>query len=169
MKIYNLLDKKKEKLIKQYIVDNKDSLYRFAYSYTKNQNDALDIVHDAICKALANKKSLKSEDKIKPWIYQIISNCAIDYMRKNNKYTEMTDEIQNDSMVGFDEYENFDLQRAMQLLPEKYKRVIILRYFEDMKISEITEVLGENESTIKTRLYTGLSKLKIELTKIEEV
>ncbi len=144
MKIYNLLDKKKEKLIKQYIVDNKDSLYRFAYSYTRNQNDALDIVHDAICKALTNKKSLKSEDKIKPWIYQIISNCAIDYMRKNNKYTEMTDEIQNDSMVGFDEYENFDLQRAMHLLPEKYKRVIILRYFEDMKISEITEVLGES-------------------------
>ncbi len=70
MKIYNLLDKKKEKLIKQYIVDNKDSLYRFAYSYTRNQNDALDIVHDAICKALTNKKSLKSEDKIKPWIYQ---------------------------------------------------------------------------------------------------
>ena len=169
MKIYNLLDKKKEKLIKQYIVDNKDSLYRFAYSYTRNQNDALDIVHDAICKALTNKKSLKSEDKIKPWIYQIISNCAIDYMIKNNKYTEMTDEIQNDSMVGFDEYENFDLQRAMHLLPEKYKRVIILRYFEDMKISEITEVLGENESTIKTSLYTGLSKLKIELTKIEEV
>ena len=87
MKIYNLLDKKKEKLIKQYIIDNKDSLYKFAYSYTRNQNDALDIVHDAICKALANKSSLKSEDKIKPWIYQIISNCAIDYMRKNNKYT----------------------------------------------------------------------------------
>ena len=81
----------------------------------------------------------------------------------------MTDEIQNDSMVGFDEYENFDLQRAMRLLPEKYKRVIILRYFEDMKISEITEVLGENESTIKTRLYSGLSKLKIELMKAEEV
>lgn len=152
MKIYNLLDKKKEKLIKQYIVDNKDSLYKFAYSYTRNQNDALDIVHDAICKALTNKDSLKSEEKIKPWIYQIISNCAIDYMRKNNKYTEITDEIQNENMVGFDEYENFDLQRAMQLLPEKYKRVIILRYFEDMKISEITEVLGENESTIKTRL-----------------
>lgn len=169
MKIYNLLDKKKEKLIKQYIVDNKDNLYRFAYSYTRNQNDALDIVHDAICKALTNKSSLKSEDKIKPWIYQIISNCAIDYVRKNNKYTEMTDEIQNDSMVGFDEYENFDLQRAMQLLPEKYKRVIILRYFEDMKISEITEVLGENENTIKTRLYSGLSKLKIELTKEIEV
>lgn len=90
-------------------------------------------------------------------------------MRKNNKYTEITDEIQNENMVGFDEYENFDLQRAMQLLPEKYKRVIILRYFEDMKISEITEVLGENESTIKTRLYSGLSKLKIELTKVEEV
>lgn len=169
MKIYNLIDKKKEKLIKQYIVDNKESLYRFAYSYTRNQNDALDIVHDAICKALANKESLKSENKIKSWIYQIISNCAIDYVRKNNKYTEMTEEIQNNSMIGFDEYENFDLQRAMQLLPEKYRSVIILRYFEDMKISEITEVLGENENTIKTRLYSGLSKLKIELTKMEEV
>lgn len=169
MKIYNLIDIKKEKIIKKYIVENKDNLYRFAYSYVKNENDALDIVHNAVCKALLNKDSIKDDKKIKSWIYQIVSNCAIDYMRKNNKYTEMTDEIQNESMIGFDKYENFDLKRAMDNLPEKYRQVIILRYFEDMKISDITEILGEKESTIKTRLYTGLSKLRIELESEEEV
>ena len=169
MKIYNFIDVRKEKLIKRYITDNKESLYRFAYSYVKNQHDSLDIVHDAVCKALTNKDSLESEDKIKPWIYQIISNCAIDYMRKNKKYTEMTDEIQNEGMVGLDEYRDFDLYQAMENLPEKYRIVIILRYFEDMKISDIGKVLGEKESTIKTRLYSGLSKLKIELSDKGEV
>lgn len=169
MEIYNFMDIKKEKTIKNYILENKDSLYRFAYTYVKNKEDALDIVHDAVCKALTNKSSLKDIKKIKPWIYQIVSNSAIDYIRKNSKYTEITDEIQNEEMIGFDNYENFDLKKAMENLPEKYKKVIILRYFEDMKISDITEILGENENTIKTRIYTGLSKLKIELTEKEEV
>ena len=65
---------KKEKQIKEYIVKNKESLYRFAYSYVRNEDDALDIVHDAICKSLTNVSTLKNIDNIKPWIYQIVSN-----------------------------------------------------------------------------------------------
>ena len=59
MKLLSLGTKKKEKEVKKYIVDNKESLYRFAYTYVRNEDDALDIVHDAICKSLTNVDSLK--------------------------------------------------------------------------------------------------------------
>ena len=51
----------------------------------------------------------------------------------------------------------------MDKLPEKYKTVVILRYFEDMKIEEIAEVLDENINTIKTRLYSAIKKLNIQM------
>lgn len=166
MKLLSLVEMKKEKQVKTYIVENKEALYRFAYSYVKNEDDALDIVHDAICKSLANINALKDINNIKPWIYKIVSNCTIDYIRKNRKYTELTDDLQEQNAIGYDTYEDIDLQEALDKLPEKYRTVIILRYFEDMKIGDIAQVLNENENTIKTRLYNGLSKLKIEL--IEE-
>ena len=156
-----------EKELKKYIVDNKESLYRFAYSYVKNQDDALDIVHDSICKSLTKIDTLKDIANIKPWIYKIISNCAIDYIRKNKKYV-INNDLDLDDSISYDTYENIDLQKALDELPEKYKTIVILRYFEDMKISEIAQVLDENTNTIKTRLYKALDKLKLKLRDDEE-
>ena len=162
MKLLSLGERKKEKELKKYIVDNKESLYRFAYSYVKNRDDALDIVHDSICKSLTKIDTLKDIGNIKPWIYKIISNCAIDYIRKNKKYV-INNDLDLDDSISYDTYENIDLQKALDELPEKYKTIVILRYFEDMKISEIAQVLDENTNTIKTRLYKALDKLKLKL------
>ncbi len=164
MKLLSLVERKKEKTIKQYIVDNKEALYRFAYTYVHNEDDALDVVHDAICKSLTNINTLKDTDSIKPWIYRIVANCAIDNIRKNKKYVISSDDLEVDDLVDYDKYEDIDLQRALDQLPEKYRTIIVLRYFEDMKIGDIAQILDENENTIKTRLYNALAKLKISIS-----
>ncbi len=61
-------------------------------------------------------------------------------------------------------YENIDLRRALDAMEERDKAVIELRYFEDMKLEDIARVLGENQNTVKSRLYRGLKKLRLELT-----
>ena len=76
-------------------------------------------------------------------------------------------------MVGIEDYENgkedcyqnFDLENAMKLLDEREKAVITLRYFEDRKLSEVAEILGENGNTVKSILYRTLKKLRIHLGK----
>lgn len=68
-----------------------------------------------------------------------------------------------------DEYENFDLQRALNNLPDNCRTLIILRYFEDLKIEEIAEILNENINTVKTRLYKSLEMLRIKMNNYEEV
>jgi RNA polymerase sigma-70 factor (ECF subfamily) len=68
-----------------------------------------------------------------------------------------------------DEYENFDLQRALDNLPDNCHTIIILRYFEDFKIEEIAEILNENTNTVKTRLYKSLKMLRIKMNDYEEV
>lgn len=164
MKLLSLVERKKEKEVKKFIIDNKEALYRFAYTYVKNEDDALDIVHDAICKCLKNIDNLNDIGKIKSWIFQITSNTAIDYIRKNKKYELVSDDLLIEEVAINDEYEDIDLQKALENLPKKYRTIVILRYFEDMKISEIATVLDEKESTIKTRLYKALDKLKISIT-----
>ena len=67
-----------------------------------------------------------------------------------------------------DLYADIDLQRALNSMSKEDKAVIELRFFEDLKLSEIAEILGENVSTIKSRLYRGLKKMKLELLDVWE-
>ena len=165
MKLLSSSKKIKEKTFKNYIVENKNSFYRIAYNYVKNQDDALDIVQESILKGLSKIDKLDNVDFIKPWFYRILINTSIDYIRKNKKYIQIQDEL---LMSGFMEDNidtDIDIQNALDSLSNDYKTVIILRYFEDMKIADIANVLDENINTIKTRLYKALKLLKI---KIEE-
>lgn len=163
MKLLSSNKKLKESKVKDYIVNNQKNFYKIAYSYVKNEDDSLDIVHDAICKALSKIDSLKDIEVVKPWFYKILINSAIDHIRKNNKYVNITEEELINEYKADDVYSDIDLERALDRLPEEYKSIIILRYFEDMKIEDIANVLSENTNTVKTRLYKGLRRLKIKI------
>jgi RNA polymerase sigma-70 factor, ECF subfamily len=153
-----------EKLIADYVIKNKENHYRLAYSYVKNVDDALDIVQESILKAFSYIDSLKSSDLIKPWFYRIIINTSLDFLRKKKGVVVVDEETISlyDSGVT-DKYEDMDLKEAIEELPDKYRNVIVLRYFEDLKLEEIAEILEEKVSTIKTRLYTALEKLHIKM------
>ncbi|HDF2862880.1 TPA: sigma-70 family RNA polymerase sigma factor [Clostridioides difficile] len=151
--------------VEKYIIDNKDSFYRIAYSYTENEEDALDVVQEAMYKALYSVENIKEVNYIKTWFYKILVRTSIDFIRKNRKYNNMTDIDLIDETGEYDKYTDLDLRRALEELPIEYKSIIILRFFEDLKIEEVAIILDENVNTVKTRLYTALKKLKL---KIEE-
>lgn len=153
----------KRKKVEKYIIENREYYYRLAYSYVKNESDSLDIIQESIIKALMSIEGLKEMEKIKPWFYKIVVRTSIDYIRKHKKYKDMIEisEIINNGKV--DEYRNLDLYKALDELDETYRTIIILRYFEDMKIEDIAYILDENPNTVKTRLYRGLKILKIDM------
>ncbi|MER2088262.1 RNA polymerase sigma factor [Sporosarcina sp. JAI121] len=154
----------KFELVENFIVENREAHYRLAYSYVRNKENALDIVQDAILKALKSINRLEEFTYMKTWFYRIIVNTAIDFIRKNQRITVMDDEILNIHLPSLeDDMIDMDLQDAIDQLPPKYKSVIILRFFEDLKIDEIAEITGENVNTVKTRLYAALKKLRIEI------
>lgn len=156
--------------IAEYAVRYKENYYRLAYSYVKNTDDALDIVQDSIYKAISSMNSLKNPNCIKTWFYRIVVNTSLDFLRKKKNVSVLKEEVITSIDCGtVDEYENFDLQKALDNLPDKYRTVIILRYFEDLKIEEIAEILNENINTIKTRLYKSLKMLRIKMDDCEEV
>ena len=150
----------KEKKIESYIIENRNAFYKVAYSYTKNEEDALDIVQESIYKALNSIDSLKEYGKIKSWFYKILIRTSIDFIRKYKKYIHIESMMEESEC---DEYKDIDLDNALNKIPTKYKTIIILKYFEDFKIEEIAEMLGENVNTVKSRLYAALKKLKVEM------
>lgn len=153
-----------EKQIAEYVTQYKENHYRLAFSYVKNPEDALDIVQESIYKALSAKDTLKNSDHIKTWFYRIVVNTALDFLRKQKRLGVMDEEILSTLEGGaVDHYQNIDLQRALDDLPVKYRSVVVLRYFEDLKIEEIAQILNENVNTVKTRLYKSLEKLRLQM------
>ncbi|MDF2558247.1 MAG: polymerase sigma factor, sigma-70 family [Bacillales bacterium] len=148
----------------QYIWQNKEKFYRIAYTYVQNKEDALDIVSESIVKAIKNKTKLHDEQIFKTWFYRIVVNTAVDFTRKNKRVIYLSDELIVREEGREDQYKDFDLEKLMAILPDKFRIVLVLRYFEDMKIEAIADVLEENVNTIKSRLYKALSILKIEMT-----
>jgi len=148
----------------RFISDHKENIYRLAYSYVKNKDDALDIVQEAIYKAMESRSSLKDPGAVRSWFYRIVVNTALDMLRGRKKVQLMEGEVLETFMESAeDDYPDIDIEKSLDELPEKYRTVIVLRYFEDLKIEEVADALNENANTIKTRLYQALRMLRVRM------
>ena len=154
----------KEQKVEQVLLENYNRYYRLAYSYVHKEADAEDIVQNAAYKAIWNSDKLKQEAYASTWVCRIVLNEI--YRVLAQKPTVSIDDAYVEQGKE-DSYENLDLWRALELLDKEDKAVIELRYFEDMKFSDIAEVLQENVNTIKSRLYRALKKLKLELAETD--
>ncbi len=156
--------KTNQDILTDFLLEHRESYYRIAYSYVRNQEDALDIVQESICKALTGSNKINNTSAIKSWFYRIVVNTSIDYIKKNKKYVYVEDEeLEIIGPTKWDHYEDYDLLAALDQLPTKHKTVVTLHYFEDMTFEDIAKVLNENVNTIKSRFYSSLKKLRLEL------
>lgn len=137
------------------------AMYRLAFAYVKNRDDAMDVVQESACKAIAGADALKSGDASRSWLFRITVNAALDILRRRGRETaaqELPETGREDA------YRDLDTLRALDALDERERTVVVLRFFEDLKLQEIADVTGENLNTVKTILYRSLKKLKIRLT-----
>ena len=146
--------------IKTLLLNNYESYYRLAYSYVRNQEDAMDIVQESAYRAMKNSSSVKQAEYAATWVYRVVVNTALDFIRKNRKETVGIEDVDS---AHEDRYMDFDVWDSLEKLDQKDRTIIILRYFEDRKLEDIAQMINENVNTVKTRLYRALKKLKIEL------
>lgn len=135
------------------IKNNKEYLYKMAFLYVKDEQDALEVIHETVYRAFLNIEKLKKAKFFNTWITRILINVSIDFLKKKGK-NEMLDEstpIRKERCEIFTE-EKLDLYNAIDLLNDNYKTVIIMMYFNDMKIKDIAKVMEIPENTVKTYL-----------------
>ena len=152
-----------KKLFEQFVKDNFDKAYRFAYTYTRDHHDAEDVLNESLLKAWKSIGSLRDEKNMRAWFYKIISNTALTYLKKQGSLITMEDCDLERLEFFEDKYDDGGFEKMISSLPEKYKEIIVLRFFEEMSLSEIAKVLGVKENTVKTRLYRALEILKIDI------
>ncbi len=148
-----------------FIRSNETRFYRLAYSYVKNRDDALDVVQEAVAKGLDNLGSLRQPEYIRTWFYRILVNESINFLRRNKgtvSFDEALDYRNAPDEIGR-KTDAMSVYSALDRLPPNMKTVVILRFFEDMQLSEIASVTGSGLSAVKHRLYRALERLKIDL------
>ena len=158
--------KEKESLVEQILCENYNKYYRLALSHVHNSVMAEDIVQEGAYKAIKNSHQLKNKDYAKTWVYRIMLNEIYTAQRKASfvSSTEIVPE------QGYEDiYPDIDLQEAFSALTKDESTTVILRYFEDLKISDIAEVFNENVNTTKSRLYRALKKMKMQLDDSNEL
>ena len=149
-----------EEMIQNRLLTNYERFYRLAYSYVHNAADTQDIVQEGAYKALRAQSSLRRPEQIDTWLYRIMVNEAYSLLRKQSRRQELPN-LQDTEV--YDNYEDFDLQTAIDRLPPVEATIIRLRFFEDLKLEQISEIMRMPLSTVKSKLYRTLKALQIEL------
>ncbi|WP_340105147.1 RNA polymerase sigma factor [Rhodohalobacter sp. 8-1] len=151
-------------------------IYRFAYRFFADEDEAHDITQKTFIKTYQNVNTLKNPEKFSSWIYRIANNLCLDELKRAGRrkstsleaYIEQSGRLEGDQIAPDTDLQNKELgtilQRALLTLPDEQRTVIILKEYEGLKFREIADILEEPESTVKSRLYYGLKSTRRVLT-----
>lgn len=154
------MKKQLRKHIEETLTANYRKYYRLAYSYVKNEADALDIVQESAYKAIRKYAELKNASYADTWIYRIVINTVTDFLRNKQKTVVGVDDyLEQEQAADENGYADADIMDTLSMLEEKDRSVLILRYFEQCQLDQIADITGEKLSTVKSRLYRALEKL----------
>lgn len=133
-----------------------DTVYRLALSRTKSPEYAEDITQDVFVKLMQTSKKFESDEHIKAWLITVTINCTKDlFLSSWFRKTEALDEN-----ISAEETEESDLYYALMKLPQKYRTVIHLHYYEGYRVNEIAKMTKASEGTVKSQLHRGREMLK---------
>lgn len=139
-----------------------NNLFAIAFHICKNKEDAEDVVQDTFIQYHTIKKNFESEQHIRAWLIRVTINKAKNMNHTFWRKNKMSIEDYMETLV-FETSESETLFETVMKLPEKYRIVIHLFYYEDYSVREIANILRISESNVKVRLSRGRSILKEQL------
>ena len=149
-----------EKFI-QAVKRNSQRLFVIAFSYLKNKHDAEDALQNAFLKLWKSKIEFNDDLGIDKWLTKVLVNDCKNFFNLSFRQNKSIEEVYDVST--FDKYFNVDLYNAVMSLNKKERLCVILFYYDDLTISDISKVTGIKESTIKSLLKRSRNKLKLKL------
>lgn len=164
-----------ERILDQY----GDMIYRMAFIQVKNRDAADDLYQEVCLKLVRQKKKVEPEEHLKAWLLRTTINCCKDYwksawLQKISWKEEMEENVERGGVcvpdtAGGSGQEMGYITECVQKLPEKYRIVIHLYYYEDYSQKEIAKLLGKKENTIASQLARGRELLKKQIQGSSEV
>lgn len=126
--------------------------------------DANDILQNTFLKAWNNIGEFRNQSKISTWLYRIAINESLDFVRRQKNKISADADLSVASRLMADDYFDGDrtqalLQEAIAQLPDVQRTVFLMKYFDDMKYSEISEILGTSEGALKASYHIAVKKI----------
>ncbi len=148
--------------LKDKLTRYKDMVYRIAYTYLHSTADAEDIAQETFLKLYLRKEPFPDAESEKAWLIRVTLNACCNLKKSfwQSRRSEMPEQMPSAVCASVEESK---LYHAIFSLPEKYRTVILLYYYEDYSVKEIAALIGRNASTIQTQLERGRKKLKKQL------
>ena len=143
----------------------RDRLFAAAFQVCGNAADAEDAAQEALLRYHISEKQFESEQHIRAWLLRVAINCAKNVSRSFFRRNTVPLEDYMDSLE-FDSGESREIFREVMNLPETYRLVIHLYYYEDYSVAEIGRILGLTECNVKVRLSRGRQLLKKALQEV---
>lgn len=143
-------------------------VYRVCKLYLHNIHDAEDAVQSIFLKAFEKEVSFTDEEHEKAWFITVAKNYCKDQL-KSRWFSRRVEYSRVPEASYEEEFYDRGLYEEIMQLPEKYREVIYLYYYEDYSIRELAALLGRKQSTLQTQLAVGRKKLKVLLKDQEEM
>lgn len=135
-----------------------DTIYRVAYSWLKNSDDANDVTQDVLVQLYKTSKEFESDAHLKNWLIRVtVNQCKMIFRSPWNKTENIDDYAET---LGFEKEDYRYLFDAVMRLDKKYRVPLMLFYYEGYSTSEISSILNIPEKTVSTRLFRARAKLK---------
>lgn len=136
-----------------------DNLFAVAFNICQNAQDAEDVIQDTFVQYYTTKKEYENEQHIRAWLIRVTVDKAKNVTRAFWRRNRVSIEGYMETLV-FETPESENLFETVMKLPERYRIVIHLYYYEDYSVNEIADILKLSESNVKTRLSRGRAMLK---------
>ena len=141
---------------------SREKFYRFAYCYVKNENDALEILSEATYRAFCALDSLRRPEYFDTWMCRILIRCACDFLRQQRRCVPCGELPEDAGQPPEQEAADtrMDVYRLMDALPAEERSLLILKFFEEKTFEEIADITEQPVSTVKSRIYRSLARLR---------
>ncbi|WP_413997827.1 RNA polymerase sigma factor [Flavobacterium sp. W1B] len=147
-------------------------LYNHIRNIVLNHDDTDDVLQNTFIKVFQHLKNFKGESKLFSWMYRIATNEALSFLNQKARKSGISSEtLQNKTIDNLKSDPYFDgneiqikLQKAIAALPEKQQLVFKMRYFEELKYEEISEILGTSVGGLKASYHIAVKKIEAFVT-----
>ena len=142
-----------------------EMLYWKIRHFVLYHEDADDVMQNVLMKAWMNIDRFKADSKISTWLYSIAVNESLDFLRRKKNVADADADLYAARHLMADEYFDGDatealLQEAIAQLPDMQRTVFLLRYYDEMKYSEMSKVLDTTEGALKASYHHAVKKIE---------
>ena len=157
------------------VLEYEKNVYNIALRMTGNSEDAADMTQEAFIKAYNSLQAFRGDSKFSVWLYRIVSNVCLDFLRSKNRrptvslsvedddgedtQLDVADESQSPELLLDRKLTRESVRRGLDSLPPDYRQILLLREIQGLSYDEIAQALGLEVGTVKSRIFRARKRL----------